>query len=216
MLERLGHESSGEQYVGPDFTQDFHTFAVDWDAQRVIWYVDDVERFQHAGPGVPQVNMYVIANLAIGGGWPGAPDGTTPFPANYDVDYIRVYERSAGEDAGADGGVDDASAPSDGDVPDATPTLPDANPTDASPGDGGADSANADGGATDSGREAASGAGGGGSEEGDGCACRSGPRQRSTPGGFGLLPFLAALLLARRTMRSVRPSAPRVSPCTWR
>jgi hypothetical protein len=30
--------------------------------------------------------MYVILNLAIGGTWPGAPDGTTPFPGLYQID----------------------------------------------------------------------------------------------------------------------------------
>jgi beta-glucanase (GH16 family) len=105
-----GHQSDSTSYVGPDFSADFHTFAVDWDADRVIWYVDGVERFRHSGVGVPQVEMYVIANLAIGGTWPGAPNSTTSFPANYDVDYIRVYRKlAAASDAGS---AVDAAVPS--------------------------------------------------------------------------------------------------------
>jgi beta-glucanase (GH16 family) len=92
----VGHQSDGESYVGPDFSADYHTFAVDWDAERVIWYIDDIERFRHTGTGVPQVEMYIIANLAIGGNWPGAPDATTPFPANYDIDHIRAYRQVSG------------------------------------------------------------------------------------------------------------------------
>ena len=37
--------------------------------------------------------MYIIANTAIGGWWPGSPDSTTEFPGNYQIDYIRAYQR---------------------------------------------------------------------------------------------------------------------------
>jgi hypothetical protein len=33
----------------------------------------------------------VILNLAIGGDWPGNPNGTTVFPGDMQVDYVRVY-----------------------------------------------------------------------------------------------------------------------------
>jgi len=35
--------------------------------------------------------MYMLANLGVGGSWPGAPDASTRFPANYSIDYIRAY-----------------------------------------------------------------------------------------------------------------------------
>lgn len=104
-----GHSSAGGVYSGPDFASDFHTYAVDWDADRVVWLVDGVERFRYEGPGVPQVDMYVITNLAIGGAWPGPPDSTTAFPAYYDVDYIRIYERAAQDTPEPDGALLDAS-----------------------------------------------------------------------------------------------------------
>jgi beta-glucanase (GH16 family) len=31
-------------------------------------------------------------NLAVGGNWPGNPDGSTHFPQNFVIDYVRVYE----------------------------------------------------------------------------------------------------------------------------
>ena len=34
---------------------------------------------------------FVLLNLAIGGVFPGDPDGTTVFPADLVVDYVRVY-----------------------------------------------------------------------------------------------------------------------------
>jgi hypothetical protein len=32
----------------------------------------------------------------VGGQWPGSPDGTTQFPAQMLVDYVRVYNASPG------------------------------------------------------------------------------------------------------------------------
>lgn len=87
------HHSHGESWIGPDFSQGFHTFAVDWEPGLIVWYVDGVERARST-EGVPDAPMYVIANLAVGGNWPGNPDATTHFPASMDVDYIRVYKRA--------------------------------------------------------------------------------------------------------------------------
>src|SRR6185312_7183097 len=36
--------------------------------------------------------MWVSLNLAVGGKWPGAPDATTPRPADMYIDYVRVYQ----------------------------------------------------------------------------------------------------------------------------
>ena len=32
----------------------------------------------------------MIVNLAVGGNWPGSPDGSTPLPAQMKVDYVRA------------------------------------------------------------------------------------------------------------------------------
>lgn len=85
------HLMASSYYIGPDFSADFHTFAIDWQPGVIIWYIDGVERFRSVS-GVPTIPMYVIANLAVGGSWPGYPDDTTPFPSYLDVDYIRVYQ----------------------------------------------------------------------------------------------------------------------------
>ena len=33
----------------------------------------------------------MLLNLAVGGNWPGSPNSSTPFPAQYKIDYVRVY-----------------------------------------------------------------------------------------------------------------------------
>jgi len=69
----------------------FHTFAVSWDRQNVIWFVDGREVKRLPTPPDMHKPMYMVANLALGGDWAGAPDATTPFPATYKIDYIRAY-----------------------------------------------------------------------------------------------------------------------------
>jgi beta-glucanase (GH16 family) len=87
-------KSDGKEWTGPDFTADFHTFAVDWRPDRVAWYIDGIERHQWRGDA-DFGPMYVILNLAIGGEWDGSPDASTPFPATMEVDYVRVYRLPA-------------------------------------------------------------------------------------------------------------------------
>lgn len=82
-----------EKWTGPDFSADFHTFALEWNPKEIIWYVDGTERHRF-NKHIPQEPFYVIANLAIGGDLPGMPDETTPFPSEMDIDYIRVYEKA--------------------------------------------------------------------------------------------------------------------------
>lgn len=93
-------------YTGPDYADEFHTYAVDWTPDRMVWYVDNIERFR-ASDHIPSAPMYLIANLAVGGRYPGPPDETTPETATYLIDYIRVYK---GERHQANG---QASAPAD-------------------------------------------------------------------------------------------------------
>jgi len=87
-----GHQSAGTSITGPDLSADFHVYSLEWDATKLVWSLDGTEVFRHTGGGVPQVPMYIIANLAIGGGWPGSPDATTVFPGAFQIDYIRAYQ----------------------------------------------------------------------------------------------------------------------------
>jgi beta-glucanase (GH16 family) len=85
------HTSSGVGSVVADMSKGFHTFAVDWEADKITWYFDGKPVYQVATPADMNKPMYMIANLALGGDWAGYPDATTPFPAVYAIDYIRAY-----------------------------------------------------------------------------------------------------------------------------
>jgi beta-glucanase (GH16 family) len=69
----------------------FHTFAVSWDKSRVEWFVDNRSIGAVPTPADMHKPMYMVANLAVGGDWPGAPDKTTVFPATLSIDFIRAY-----------------------------------------------------------------------------------------------------------------------------
>lgn len=85
---------------GKKFSDDFHTFAVEWEPDRVRFFVDDKKyetvRRKDLPPGTKWVfdhPFFMLLNLAVGGDWPGAPDGTTKFPQTMQVDWVRAYER---------------------------------------------------------------------------------------------------------------------------
>ncbi|MCB0209644.1 MAG: glycoside hydrolase family 16 protein [Anaerolineae bacterium] len=89
------YENQNNDWVGPDFSDDWHTYAVDWQPDKIIWYVDGVEHFRYTETAyIPNGPMYLLANLAVGGDWPGDPNGSTPFPSYYEIDYMRVWQRS--------------------------------------------------------------------------------------------------------------------------
>lgn len=86
-----GRETS--DWVGPDFSSDWHTFALDWEPSLMVWYIDGIERWRYSNQAnIPNQPMYLLMNLAVGGDWPGAPDSTTIFPSYYDIDYVRVWK----------------------------------------------------------------------------------------------------------------------------
>ncbi len=101
-----GRSESGT-YGGPDFTQDYHTFGIEWFPDRIQYHVDGVQRFAATGT-IPDVPMYLILNTAVGGFWPGPPDATTVFPQHHRIDYVRVYAWS-GAGAGLQT-IDDTTA----------------------------------------------------------------------------------------------------------
>lgn len=81
---------------GTDWTNGWHTYAVEWLPGLLIFYVDGIEQHRVIDSKVSQQEMYILANTALGGWWPGSPDETTKFPAEYKIDYIRAYQKADG------------------------------------------------------------------------------------------------------------------------
>ncbi|MGV7215573.1 Ig-like domain-containing protein [Bradyrhizobium sp. UFLA05-112] len=67
-----------------------HTFALEWTPYDLTFFVDGKEVAQQATPADMNTAMYMIANLAMGGSWPGnAAAGST---ASMTIDSIKAYQ----------------------------------------------------------------------------------------------------------------------------
>lgn len=87
------HYSTGSSWDGPDFSAGFHIVGLLWEPNLIAWTVDGIERFS-VTDNIPQEPFYLLANLAVGGTWPGSPNASTNFPGFYDIDYIRVFQNT--------------------------------------------------------------------------------------------------------------------------
>jgi beta-glucanase (GH16 family) len=97
-------EAITSSYRLPDdetFADDFHVFAVDWDPSRFTFWVDDqvyhvinADEVTARGPWVFEHPHFLLLNVAVGGGFVGAPDASTEFPQTMLVDWVRVYSRA--------------------------------------------------------------------------------------------------------------------------
>lgn len=95
-----GHQMSSETTVVSGMTTGFHTYGVDWQADTITWYFDGRQVYKAATPAGMDKPMYMLANLAVGGEWPGSPNASTGFPARLEIDYIRAYSVLPGDDGG--------------------------------------------------------------------------------------------------------------------
>lgn len=103
---------TGEYEFGAgDSTEKWHTYSIEWDSGEIRWYVDDKlystqkdwysEGFKYPAPF--DQKFYIILNLAVGGHFDGV-DGIYADPntfaggdKNFDIDYVRVYEKSGSD-----------------------------------------------------------------------------------------------------------------------
>lgn len=86
------HQKDESSYSGPNYANGFHTFGVDWSPEAIVYYIDGIERHRLTDKAIiTALPQYLLANLAVGGDWPGAPSASTTFPQSMDIDYIRVW-----------------------------------------------------------------------------------------------------------------------------
>ena len=93
-------------FADGDSTENWHTYAVEWQSGEIRWYVDDVlystqsewYSANHAYPAPFDQNFYIILNLAVGGHFDGV-DGIYADPSifengerRFEIDYVRVYD----------------------------------------------------------------------------------------------------------------------------
>ncbi|MEO7718274.1 MAG: glycoside hydrolase family 16 protein [Capsulimonas sp.] len=80
-------------------TSTYHNYGMWWpaDTNSITFSTDgqNTATFYRGQAGTWEFNSnqqeFVILNLAIGGNWPGNPDGSTRANGNFDIDYVRQY-----------------------------------------------------------------------------------------------------------------------------
>jgi GH18 family chitinase/beta-glucanase (GH16 family) len=98
-----GHQQSGgnTSVVWPARLSDaYHVYAIEWDAVSIKWFFDGVQYYSlnTTAAGMEEFqakDFFIILNVAVGGTWPGNPDGTSVFPQVMNVDYVRWYQQGA-------------------------------------------------------------------------------------------------------------------------
>jgi hypothetical protein len=94
------HNGQYAQYggsVGNNVTG-WHVYAVERDANEIRWYLDgNLYHVADISGGVNGTeefhnNHFLLLNFAVGGNWPGSPDGSSTFPQRMYVDYVRYYQ----------------------------------------------------------------------------------------------------------------------------
>ena len=104
---------------GAQLADDFHVYAVEWEADRIRWFIDGHLYFTFTpgqlpggSPWVFNSPQFLLLNVAVGGNWPGEPDGSTVFPQRMTVDYVRVYKaEQTGANALLDPGLEKPDLP---------------------------------------------------------------------------------------------------------
>jgi beta-glucanase (GH16 family) len=101
-----GEGIGGGRTIGAPLADAFHTYAVEWSPNLIVWFMDGSEYFR-----VTPANLggdrwvfdhpfFMILNVAVGGAWPGFPDASTQFPQTMLVDYVRVSAWTSGGGGG--------------------------------------------------------------------------------------------------------------------
>jgi beta-glucanase (GH16 family) len=95
------HLDGTQQYHPNGFSAAaWHTYGMIWSKGQVQYYVDDPSNvyatftpasFNNGPWPFDQGPQFIILNLAVGGDWPGNVNGTTVFPGDMQVDYVRIY-----------------------------------------------------------------------------------------------------------------------------
>ena len=84
-----------------NIADDFHTYAIEWGPDQIDWFYDGVKYHTVTRDDVGDRKwvfdhpFFIILNLAVGGQLPGPVGLDTVFPAQFLVDYVRVYQKSS-------------------------------------------------------------------------------------------------------------------------
>jgi beta-glucanase (GH16 family) len=99
------YNNNGWQYSGGSASCDpsvFQVYSIEWSPLSIKWFLNGVMYYETdiSSSSVSKEEFhepfFFLINLAVGGNWPGSPNGATQFPAVMQVDYVRVYQGDYG------------------------------------------------------------------------------------------------------------------------
>jgi beta-glucanase (GH16 family) len=87
-------ESGHREYsAGFELSREFHTWALEWKEGELIWYLDGRRVWTYKGE-TPKKEMGIFLSLYRGADeFRGAMDPGLTYPRDFEIDYVRVYER---------------------------------------------------------------------------------------------------------------------------
>ena len=90
------HSNDGNKGVATNNSENlqtsFNTYGMNWTEDTITYYFNGKETGTFATPSDMHSKMHMLLNTAVGGIWPGSPDGTVNWAdANFKIDYVRVY-----------------------------------------------------------------------------------------------------------------------------
>lgn len=87
--------TQGCKYVSPvDLSAGYHTYGVIWEPGPTLTFTVDGQQTCQMSPQGNYFNtpMHIIMNTAVGASWIGHPDASVPFPQQFKIDSVRVYQ----------------------------------------------------------------------------------------------------------------------------
>ena len=79
--------------------EEFHIYGMEWSSKAIDFYVDGELKYTYA-PGTTNNDywpfdkpFYFLLNAAVGGGFGGVVTTDEIFPQQFQIDYIKVYQR---------------------------------------------------------------------------------------------------------------------------
>lgn len=86
------HRFNSQKLIAKDFSEGFHVYAIEWEEDQIIWYVDGAETASSRSH-IPDIPLILRLSLPVGPDWEGKPDATSSFPQELLIDWIKVYSR---------------------------------------------------------------------------------------------------------------------------
>lgn len=92
-------EFRSQTNLSEDLHDNFHIFEMEWTPVSITARIDGI-RYLYTETVTGDMTafqdpFFILLNLTVGGNWAGNPDGSTVFPQQMEIDWVRVYQRNS-------------------------------------------------------------------------------------------------------------------------